>query len=66
MPQLPTIDFVEVKECVRSKAEESDRRFCFEVELSTTQGRSVDPFREAEFDISFSFPPSPPTAANVM
>ena len=37
--QLPTLDFVEVKECVRSKSEEIDRRFCFEVELSTTVGK---------------------------
>lgn len=36
--QLPTLDFVEVKECIRSKTEETDRRFCFEVELSTTLG----------------------------
>lgn len=36
--QIPTQDFVEVKECVRTKTDETDRRFCFEVELATPQG----------------------------
>lgn len=36
--QIPTQDFTEVKECVRSKSEETDRRFCFEVELLTPPG----------------------------
>ena len=39
--QIPTQDFIEVKDCVRSKAEETDRRFCFEVEVATSQGKSV-------------------------
>ena len=34
-PQMPSTDFIEVRDCVRSKTEDAERRFCFEVELAT-------------------------------
>ena len=39
LTQIPSQDFVEVKDCVRCKSEECDRRFCFEVELVTPVGK---------------------------
>ena len=37
--QLPSTDFLEVRDCIRSRSEDVDRRFCFELDLVTTNGK---------------------------
>jgi Rho GTPase-activating protein 10 len=37
---LPSSDYMDVKNCIRSRTDEVDRRFCFEVELYTSPHKS--------------------------
>lgn len=38
--QLPTTDFMEVTDCIRSKSEEVERKNCFDVEFNTLRGET--------------------------
>ena len=37
--QLPSTDYMDVKSCFRSKTEDVERRFCFEVEFYLSSQR---------------------------
>ena len=39
--QLPSTDYMDVKSCFRSKTEDVERRFCFEVEFYLSPQRYI-------------------------